>query len=231
MAARVCGAKTRAMLFQARRDVDCDPGVERTIAAAQNVHEPVFHKYLLQHVTSCIRDTYFKPAIRIFYLQNLTAKHFIEVNVSTSKETHMTKMKRMLTATIAGLMGATLSKGALRADTTTPAAGGSTSNASATDNNIAGDKHGCKGVNACAGKGGCKANANGCAGKNACKGKGGCATAKHDCKGKNDCKGQGKGGNNSCKGQGACNTNKVKAATKKKAHKDSNACKGANGCK
>ena len=38
------------------------------------------------------------------------------------------------------------------------------------------DKHACKGMNSCRGKGGCKTDANSCAGKNSCKGKGGCAT-------------------------------------------------------
>ena len=74
------------------------------------------------------------------------------------------------------------------------------------------DKHVCKGMNSCKGKGGCMTDANACAGKNDCKGKGGCATAKHDCKGKNDCKAQGKGGKNDCKGKGDCSTN---AAMKK----------------
>ena len=43
-----------------------------------------------------------------------------------------------------------------------------------------GEKHVCKGQNACKGKGGCKTADNACAGKNACKGKGGCAVpSKH----------------------------------------------------
>ena len=40
------------------------------------------------------------------------------------------------------------------------------------------DKHACKGMNSCKGKGGCKTGDNGCKGKNSCKGKGGCATTK-----------------------------------------------------
>ena len=40
----------------------------------------------------------------------------------------------------------------------------------------AGDKHACKGMNSCKGKGGCKTADNDCKGKNSCKGKGGCAT-------------------------------------------------------
>ncbi len=75
------------------------------------------------------------------------------------------------------------------------------------------EKHACKGMNDCSGKGGCKAGDNDCAGKNTCKGNGGCATvAHHNCGGKNDCKGMGgcKSGNNSCvakndcKGKGGC---------------------------
>jgi hypothetical protein len=68
------------------------------------------------------------------------------------------------------------------------------------------DKHDCKGLNSCKGKGGCKAGDNGCKTKNSCKGKGGCATDKHDCAGKNACKGKGKGGQNDCKGKGGCKT-------------------------
>jgi len=76
------------------------------------------------------------------------------------------------------------------------------------------DKHVCKGMNSCKGKGGCKSGDNGCSGKNSCKGKGGCASAemKHSCKGMNSCKGQGGcksgengcAGKNSCKGKGGC---------------------------
>ncbi len=75
------------------------------------------------------------------------------------------------------------------------------------------EKHVCKTMNTCAGKGGCKTAANECAGKNSCKGKGGCATAaKHDCATKNECKAMGGcktgdngcAGKNSCKGKGGC---------------------------
>ena len=83
----------------------------------------------------------------------------------------------------------------------------------ASTNEMAMEKHACKTMNSCAGKGGCKSGDNGCAGKNSCKGKGGCATAaKHDCKSHNSCKGQGGcktgdngcAGKNSCKGKGGC---------------------------
>ncbi|HVT05310.1 MAG TPA: hypothetical protein VHL58_18250 [Thermoanaerobaculia bacterium] len=76
------------------------------------------------------------------------------------------------------------------------------------------DKHVCKGLNSCKGKGGCKTGDKGCAAKNSCKGKGGCAAkaAKHACKGQNACKGLGGckpgdhacAGKNSCKGKGGC---------------------------
>jgi hypothetical protein len=64
----------------------------------------------------------------------------------------------------------------------------------------AGDKHLCRGLNDCKGKG--------VSGKNDCRGQGDCATVTHDCSGKNDCKGQGgcgsEAGANSCKGEGHC---------------------------
>ena len=69
------------------------------------------------------------------------------------------------------------------------------------------EKHACKGMSTCAGKGGCKTDANECAGKNSCQGKGGCATvAHHGCAGKNACKGQGGcgSGDNGCKGKNSC---------------------------
>ncbi len=39
------------------------------------------------------------------------------------------------------------------------------------------DKHDCKGMNSCKGKGGCQTGDMGCKGKNSCKGKGGCKVA------------------------------------------------------
>jgi len=41
----------------------------------------------------------------------------------------------------------------------------------------ASDKHDCKGMNSCKGKGGCTTGDMGCKGKNSCKGKGGCKVA------------------------------------------------------
>jgi hypothetical protein len=75
------------------------------------------------------------------------------------------------------------------------------------------EKHACKGLNSCAGKGGCSTGDKSCATKNSCKGKGGCATvAKHECAKKNACKGQGGcktsdggcAGKNTCTGKGGC---------------------------
>ena len=47
-----------------------------------------------------------------------------------------------------------------------------------------GDKVKCHGVNACKGKGGCKAAANECKGHNGCKGKGWVELTEQDCKAK-----------------------------------------------
>jgi hypothetical protein len=63
------------------------------------------------------------------------------------------------------------------------------------------DKHICRGLNTCKGKG--KGE------KNDCAGMGACAIAKaHSCDGKNECKGQGgcgaNPGENACKGEGKC---------------------------
>ena len=77
------------------------------------------------------------------------------------------------------------------------------------------DKHVCRGLNTCKGKG---KDA-----KNSCAGTGNCATAEaHSCKGENACKGQGGCGEhpteNSCKGQGDCSV-PLKEKTWKKARK------------
>lgn len=77
------------------------------------------------------------------------------------------------------------------------------------------DKHVCRGLNTCKGKG--KGADNSCAGT------GNCATAEaHSCKGDNSCKGQGGceeyPGQNSCKGQGSCDV-PLKEKTWKKARK------------
>ncbi len=77
------------------------------------------------------------------------------------------------------------------------------------------DKHVCRGLNTCTGKG--------AGGKNTCAGQGNCAIAdKHTCKGDNACKGQGgcgeHAGQNACKGQGDCSV-PLDAKTWKKARK------------
>lgn len=77
------------------------------------------------------------------------------------------------------------------------------------------DKHTCRGLNTCKGKGK--------GGDNSCAGTGNCATAEaHSCKGDNACKGQGgcgeHPGENSCKGQGGCDV-PLKEKTWKKARK------------
>lgn len=63
------------------------------------------------------------------------------------------------------------------------------------------EKHVCRGLNACEGKG--------AGGDNACAGQGTCATVAHiACAGQNECKGQGgcgeHPGENACRGQGGC---------------------------
>ena len=78
---------------------------------------------------------------------------------------------------------------------------------------LLGDKHVCRGINTCKGKGADK--------KNKCAGMGACATAAaHTCGGQNECKGQGgcgeKPGENSCKGKGDCSV-PLNAASWKKA--------------
>jgi len=70
------------------------------------------------------------------------------------------------------------------------------------ENPLLNDKHICRGLNTCKGKGKDK--------KNDCAGRGTCAVAKaHTCHGSNDCKGQGgcgeHPGENTCKGKGECN--------------------------
>jgi len=77
------------------------------------------------------------------------------------------------------------------------------------------DKHVCRGLNTCKGKGK--------KGDNSCAGMGNCALAEaHSCKGDNACKGQGGcgdfAGQNSCKGTGSCEV-PLKDKTWKKARK------------
>jgi hypothetical protein len=83
----------------------------------------------------------------------------------------VSKSSLVLTAAFTGLVGGTAARAATQANTGAAIA------------TIAGqaaagpvEKHACKGLNSCKGKGGCKSSDNGCKGKNSCKGKGGCAT-------------------------------------------------------
>jgi hypothetical protein len=91
------------------------------------------------------------------------------------------KSSLVLTAALAGLLGGTVARAA-----TVVGAGRSSAELTSTSSGISPDagqaangpveKHACKGLNSCKGKGGCKSSDNGCKGKNSCKGKGGCAT-------------------------------------------------------
>jgi hypothetical protein len=83
----------------------------------------------------------------------------------------ISKSSLVLTAAFSGLLGGTMARA--------NAASSATSAISAIAGQAADtpvEKHACKGLNSCKGKGGCKSSDNGCKGKNSCKGKGGCAT-------------------------------------------------------
>jgi hypothetical protein len=89
----------------------------------------------------------------------------------------VSKSSLVLTAAFTGLLGGTVARAATLAN----ASGSGV--ASSAISPIAGqpaadkvEKHACKGLNSCKGKGGCSSSDNGCKGKNSCKGKGGCAT-------------------------------------------------------
>jgi hypothetical protein len=88
------------------------------------------------------------------------------------------KSSLVLTAAFTGLLGGTVA----RAASVNPSVASLTS-ASSAISPLAGqaaadkvEKHACKGLNSCKGRGGCSSSDNGCKGKNSCKGKGGCAT-------------------------------------------------------
>lgn len=133
----------------------------------------------------------------------------------------MKKMTKLLTAAIAGIMGASMAASSVHAGDTKIEKGKGRHRASAKKNSCA------AGQNACKGKGACKTADHACAGKNACKGMGGgkavaapaapaAMKANNSCKGQNDCKGKGGcktgdagcAGKNSCKGKGGCATAK-----------------------
>jgi hypothetical protein len=83
----------------------------------------------------------------------------------------VSKSSLVLTAAFTGLLGGTVAR------VNAAASAGSAVSATvgqAADTPV--EKHACKGLNSCKGKGGCKSSDNGCKGKNSCKGKGGCAT-------------------------------------------------------
>jgi hypothetical protein len=84
----------------------------------------------------------------------------------------LSKHSLVLTAAFTGLLSGTVARAASLANSASsaisPIAG------QAADDKV--EKHACKGLNSCKGKGGCSSSDNGCKGKNSCKGKGGCAT-------------------------------------------------------
>jgi hypothetical protein len=93
----------------------------------------------------------------------------------------VSKSSLVLTAAFTGLLGGTVARAATVANT--GRSGAELTSASSAISPIAGqaaddkvEKHACKGLNSCKGKGGCSSSDNGCKGKNSCKGKGGCAT-------------------------------------------------------
>jgi len=93
----------------------------------------------------------------------------------------ISKSSLVLTAAFTGLLGGTMARAASMPTNSRP--GADLTSASSSISPIAGqaaddkvEKHGCKGLNSCKGKGGCSSGDNGCKGKNSCKGKGGCAT-------------------------------------------------------
>jgi hypothetical protein len=93
----------------------------------------------------------------------------------------ISKNSLVLTAAFTGLLGGTMTR--VNAGTPAGNSGSNLTNATSLAGQSAGsimeakkEKHGCKGMNSCKGKGGCKTSDAGCKGKNSCKGKGGCAT-------------------------------------------------------
>ena len=96
-----------------------------------------------------------------------------EIKLTKEKMQIMKVSRRslVLTAAFTGLLGGTVARAATSANTSSvvsPIAG------QAAADKV--EKHACKGLNSCKGKGGCSSSDNGCKGKNSCKGKGGCAT-------------------------------------------------------
>lgn len=86
-------------------------------------------------------------------------------------------------------------------DNVTPSSDAGTTEPEESSSLLMGEKHVCRGLNMCKGKG--------AGGGNDCAGMGACATiAAHECATHNECKGQGgcgeKPGENACKGKGSC---------------------------
>lgn len=84
----------------------------------------------------------------------------------------MTKKTMIAGAAIAGLMSGSFAVTAHAVQTSAKPGVSLMGDKDKTD----ADKHACKGLNSCKGKGGCATADNTCKGKNSCKGKGGCAT-------------------------------------------------------
>jgi hypothetical protein len=82
-------------------------------------------------------------------------------------------MKSTLMA--AAISGMVVGASSLASAVTAHQTSGSTLDSSAQHGNeMASDKHSCKGKNACKGQGGCKTDTHACKGQNSCKGQGGC---------------------------------------------------------
>ena len=86
----------------------------------------------------------------------------------------ISKSSLVLTAAFTGLLGGTVARAATSDPITSASSAVSPIAGQAADDKV--EKHACKGLNSCKGKGGCRSSDNGCKGKNSCKGKGGCAT-------------------------------------------------------
>jgi hypothetical protein len=96
-----------------------------------------------------------------------------QARTNKEKKGHMTKKTMIAGAAIAGLMSGSF---AVTAHAVQTSAKAGVSLKMGDKDKDAADKHACKGMNSCKGKGGCKTADNECKGKNSCKGKGGCAT-------------------------------------------------------
>jgi hypothetical protein len=91
------------------------------------------------------------------------------VRRQNEKDNNMSRTARtiVISAAMAGLLAGTLGTTGCSSSKDDSATGAAASSAAT-------DKHDCKGLNSCKGKGGCSQGDQGCKGKNSCKGKGGC---------------------------------------------------------